>query len=59
MTVQEKERYVPLGAASVRLRMNRERVLRRLQSGVIAGAQIGGRWFVDRAELPAEQLASA
>jgi hypothetical protein len=53
MTVLEiTQDLVPLGEASRRLGMNRERVLRRLQDGKLAGRQILGRWFVERSCLP-------
>jgi excisionase family DNA binding protein len=32
-------------------RMNRERLVRRIQSGELAGQNIGGRWFVRRDSL--------
>lgn len=46
------EGMVSLSEAAGRLRMNREKVLRRLQDGTIRGEQILGRWFVHRSELP-------
>jgi hypothetical protein len=46
---------VPLAAAAIALKMNRERLLRRVQAGEIAGRQIDGRWFVDASELAARQ----
>jgi hypothetical protein len=50
---------VPLAEASVRLRMNRERLLRRIQSGAIAGRQVDGLWFVERAALDEEIAAQS
>ena len=46
----ETER-VPLATAALRLAMNRERLLRRIQSGEIRGEQVDGRWFVDAREV--------
>ena len=44
----ELQAFVPLSDAALLLRMNRERVLRRLQDGRLDGQQIAGRWFVLR-----------
>lgn len=42
---------IPLNAAAHLARMNRERLLRRVQDGVVPGQFIDGRWYVERAAL--------
>lgn len=43
---------IPLASAAVAMRMNRERLLRRIQAGEVAGFQDEkGRWFVDPAAM--------
>ena len=44
----ELQAFVSLSDAALLLRMNRERVLRRLQDGRLDGQQVAGRWFVSR-----------
>jgi hypothetical protein len=44
----ELQAFVSLSDATLLLRMNRERVLRRLQDGRLDGQQVAGRWFVSR-----------
>ncbi len=46
---------VPLGVAAMRLRLNREQLLRRIQQGRIAGRQEYGRWYVERNALEAAE----
>ncbi len=43
---------VPASEAARHLRMSRERVVRMVQSGALAGQQIAGRWLVAGAALP-------
>lgn len=43
---------VPVSPAATRLRMTREKLIRRIQLGAIAGGQDeSGRWYVDREAL--------
>ena len=44
----ELQGFVSLSDAALLLRMNRERVLRRLQDGRLDGQQLAGRWFITR-----------
>ena len=44
----ELQAFVAFSDATLLLRMNRERVLRRLQDGRLDGQQVAGRWFVSR-----------
>jgi len=39
---------VPIAEAAVRIGMSRERLLRRVQSGVVPGGQDEGYWYVER-----------
>lgn len=51
------ENRTPLSEAAVRLQMSRERLLRRIQSGVVPGGQEDGLWYVETSAL--EALAGA
>lgn len=61
--------FVMLGEAALRLRMSRERLLRKIQLGDIAGQLVAGRWLVSEmavrereaagADVPVASLASA
>ncbi len=44
------EGLISLSEASLRLEMNRERVLRRIQDGTLGGQLIAGRWHVSKAD---------
>lgn len=55
MSEQDPEK-VPVSVAALRLRLNREQLIRRIQQGEIVGGQEGGRWFVAAPEL--ERLAA-
>lgn len=50
MSEKDQER-IPVSTAALRLRLNREQLIRRIQQGEIAGGQEGGRWYVDGSEL--------
>lgn len=50
---------VPLTIAAMRRRESRERTLRRVQTGEIAGENVNGRWYVHAADAaPREQAGS-
>ena len=42
---------IPLSQGALEARLNRERLLRLVQAGRIAGQQIAGRWLISRASL--------
>lgn len=48
---------VPLAEAAMRLRVSRERALRRVLSGALPGRQVDGKWFVERDALPTDARA--
>lgn len=52
MRHKELEGLEPLSEAALSLRMNRERVLRRVMDGTIPGRKIGDRWYVDTSAIP-------
>jgi hypothetical protein len=54
MPMTHRSSRIPLAEAALALRLTRERVLRRIQTGTIQGGQEHGKWFVDRAALEAE-----
>lgn len=58
MSASDEGDRVPLSAAALRLRLNREQLIRRIQRGEIAGGQEGGKWFVERTEVERLQAAS-
>ena len=51
---QIEAELVPLGEGARLLKMNRDKVVRRIQDGTLRGQQIFGRWFVHRSALPIE-----
>lgn len=57
MTTDSQTVDVPISEAALRLRMSRERLIRAIQSGTIAGRQIAGRWHADGEAL--EQAVAA
>lgn len=46
-----REEMVPLAEAAVKLRLNREQLLRRIQQGSIVGGKSLGYWYVERGAL--------
>lgn len=58
MSASEEGDRVPLSVAALRLRLNREQLIRRIQQGEIAGGQAGGKWFVKRSEIERLQATS-
>jgi hypothetical protein len=56
-----QDQIVPASEASVQLRLSRERLIRRIQTGEIAGGRTdAGQWYVERSALPSgdEQAAA-
>lgn len=47
---------IPLAEAALRLGATREVVLRRLMRRELRGERRNGRWLIDEASMPAEQL---
>jgi len=45
--------FVPVAEATVAARISREKMIRRIQSGLLEGKFEGGRWLVARRELDA------
>ena len=53
MPIANQPLMVPIAEAALALRMTRERVLRRIQTGELAGAQLGGKWFAEQRAVDA------
>ncbi len=46
-------RYIPASAAALEARCSREALIRRIQTGELAGRLLEGRWVVESAALKA------